>query len=114
MMCASPKVRVGWNLGSPWIVTHGSSPRFVDTTDPIEEASRRELELEFHRAISRLSPKLLTIVVLRYSENLTYEEVAETLRISVGTVKSRLARAHEALDRELTPVLDRMYFGHRG
>jgi RNA polymerase sigma-70 factor (ECF subfamily) len=78
---------------------------------PSASASRRELEQAVQLAISRLSPKLRTIVVLRYVENLSYEEVAETLAISLGTVKSRLARAHEALDRELTPVLDRHYLG---
>lgn len=78
---------------------------------PSVSASRHELELAIQRAISRLSPKLRAIVVLRYSENLSYEEVSETLRISLGTVKSRLARAHEALDRELTPVLDKHYLG---
>ncbi|MEZ5979902.1 MAG: sigma-70 family RNA polymerase sigma factor [Planctomycetota bacterium] len=78
---------------------------------PSHSASRRELEEEIQRAISRLSPKLRAITVLRYIESLSYEEIAETLRISLGTVKSRLARAHRALDRELTPVLDRHYLG---
>jgi RNA polymerase sigma-70 factor, ECF subfamily len=83
--------------------------RVVDM--PSVSASRRELEHAIQQAISRLSPKLRTIIVLRYVENLSYEEVAETLSISLGTVKSRLARAHEALDRELTPVLDKHYLG---
>lgn len=78
---------------------------------PSVSASRREFEQAIQLAISRLSPKLRTIVVLRYTQNLSYEEVSETLRISLGTVKSRLARAHEALDRELTPVLDKHYLG---
>lgn len=78
---------------------------------PSASASRHELEAEVHKAIQRLSPKLRAIIVLRYIENLSYEEVSESLRISLGTVKSRLARAHEALDRELTPVLDRHYLG---
>ena len=78
---------------------------------PSASASRHELEQEIQHAISRLSPKLRTIIVLRYVENLSYEEVAETLKISLGTVKSRLARAHEALDRELTPLLDKHYLG---
>jgi RNA polymerase sigma-70 factor (ECF subfamily) len=78
---------------------------------PSVSASRRELEQAIQLAISRLSPKLRTIIVLRYIEHLSYEEVSETLRISLGTVKSRLARAHEALDRELTPVLDKHYLG---
>ncbi len=78
---------------------------------PSSSASRHELEAEIQRAIDRLSPNLRQIIVLRYIENLSYEEVAETLDISLGTVKSRLSRAHEALDRELTPVLDRHFLG---
>jgi RNA polymerase sigma-70 factor (ECF subfamily) len=78
---------------------------------PANSASRHELESEIQRAIDRLSPKLRTIIVLRYLENLSYEELAETLAISLGTVKSRLSRAHGALDRELTPVLDKHYLG---
>jgi RNA polymerase sigma-70 factor (ECF subfamily) len=95
----------------------GSSDRaFTEPSDPTVEmpsvsASRRELENVVQVAISRLSPKLRSITVLRYIESLSYDEIAETLRISLGTVKSRLARAHEALDRELTPVLDRHYLG---
>jgi RNA polymerase sigma-70 factor (ECF subfamily) len=76
---------------------------------PAAAASRHELEDEIQRAISRLSPKMRAITVLRYIENLSYDEIAETLHISIGTVKSRLSRAHQALDRELTPVLDRHY-----
>ncbi|MBI5432670.1 MAG: sigma-70 family RNA polymerase sigma factor [Planctomycetes bacterium] len=78
---------------------------------PQAAASRHELENEIQRAITRLSPKLRAITVLRYVESLSYEQISETLHISLGTVKSRLARAHEALDRELTPVLDRFYLG---
>lgn len=86
-------------------------PRDEATELPSHAASRRELEEEIQRAIGRLSPKLRSITVLRYVENLSYEELAETLSISLGTVKSRLSRAHEALDRELTPVLDKHYLG---
>ena len=78
---------------------------------PMASASRVELEQEIQRAISRLSPKLRTVIVLRYIENQSYDEISQTLQISIGTVKSRLARAHDALDRELTPVLDRHYLG---
>lgn len=78
---------------------------------PAASATRHELEHEIQRAITRISPKFRTVIVLRYIENLSYEEISETLRVSLGTVKSRLARAHEALDKELTPVLDRHYLG---
>ncbi len=89
------------------------SPRFELSDDradlPSAVASRHELEDEVQRAINRLSPKLKKIIVLRYCESLSYEEVAEVLRISLGTVKSRLSRAHDALDRELTPVIDKHF-----
>ncbi len=76
---------------------------------PLAAAARRELECDIQAAITRLSPKMRAITVLRYVESLSYEAIAETLEISLGTVKSRLSRAHAALDRELTPVLDRHY-----
>ena len=78
---------------------------------PTSRASRKELEDEIQNALGRLSEKLQGIVTLRYFENLSYDQIAETLQISLGTVKSRLSRAHEALDRELTPVLDKHYLG---
>jgi len=76
---------------------------------PSDTASRHELEAAIQRATDRLSDKLRAIVVLRYGQNLSYDELAETLGVSLGTVKSRLSRAHEALDRELAPVLDRHF-----
>jgi RNA polymerase sigma-70 factor (ECF subfamily) len=79
------------------------------TEAPPAAAARHELETEIQDAIARLSPKMRAITVLRYVESLSYEEIAEVLQISLGTVKSRLSRAHEALDRELTPVLDKYY-----
>ena len=78
---------------------------------PMQVASRHELELEVQKSMNRLSEKLCSILVLRYMQGLSYDEIAETLEISLGTVKSRLSRAHDALNRELTPVLDRHYLG---
>ena len=93
----------------------GGTQRYDPTDEKVEmpmaAASRHELEHEVQRAIGRLSEKLQTITVLRYNESLSYEQISETLQISLGTVKSRLARAHRVLDRELTPVLDRYYLG---
>ena len=57
------------------------------------------------REIERLSPKLSTILKLRELEGLTYEELAETLKISKGTVESRLFRAREKLARRLRDIL---------
>ncbi len=57
----------------------------------------RPLDERVHRAIQELSPKLRAIVSLRYLGGLSYEEIAEVLELSMGTVKSRLFLAHETL-----------------
>ena len=78
---------------------------------PADAASRHELEEEVQQAILRLSPKMRVITVLRYVQGLSYEQIGEALEVSLGTVKSRLYRAHAALDRELTPVIDKHFLG---
>lgn len=85
----------------------GLEPADEGAISPIESAATEELELEVQAAITRLSPKMRGITVLRYMQGLSYEEISISLGISLGTVKSRLARAHQTLDRELTPLLDR-------
>jgi RNA polymerase sigma-70 factor (ECF subfamily) len=63
-----------------------------------------ELGGEVGRAVRSLSDKLGVVVVLRYLEGLAYEEIAQVLEISVGTVKSRLNRAHLELAERLRGV----------
>jgi len=65
---------------------------------PRESASVHEMGDQVQEAISQLSPKLRVILALRYLEQMSYEELAATLELSMGTVKSRLARAHLALE----------------
>ena len=72
--------------------------------DPQEAATRAETERKVHAALDRLSPKLRAVVVLRYFENLSYEDLADVLQTSIGTVKSRLNRAHAALEGILGPL----------
>lgn len=57
----------------------------------------RPLDERVQQALQALSPKLRAIVSLRYLDGLSYEEIAEVLEISLGTVKSRLFLAHETL-----------------
>ena len=71
-------------------------------------ARRSELAREVGQAISRLNPRLSVVVVLRYLEGLGYEEIAEILELPLGTVKSRLNRAHAALEQDLGPRLDQL------
>ena len=57
----------------------------------------REREREVEAALQRLSEKLRTVVVLRHSAGLSYDEIAETLDLPLGTVKRRLFDAMEKL-----------------
>lgn len=83
----------------------GADPVVDSAPGPSSHAEQRELDAHVHARIQRLSPKLRAILVLRYLEGLSYEELSETLEVSMGTVKSRLARAHVALERSLSGTL---------
>jgi RNA polymerase sigma-70 factor (ECF subfamily) len=63
---------------------------------------RRELADTVRGAISELSPKLRMPILLKYVEGLSYEEIAEALGCSIGTVSSRLNRGHKELARKLS------------
>ena len=73
---------------------------------PEDAAARAEFAAEVRAAIARLNPKLSVVVILRYTEGLGYEEIAGTLGLPLGTVKSRLSRAHAALEEDLGSKLD--------
>ncbi len=74
---------------------------------PFESPALQELQTDVRKAIAGLSEKLREVVILRYFENLPYDDIAARLNISLGTVKSRLFRAHEALEHWLAPTLHR-------
>lgn len=57
-------------------------------------------------ALERLNPLFKEAVVLRDLADLSYEEIAEVLNVSLGTVKSRILRGREALRVELAGCLD--------
>ncbi len=58
------------------------------------------------RALEKLNPNFRAAVVLRDIEDLSYEEIAAVLEISLGTVKSRILRGREALRKILEGRLD--------
>ena len=69
---------------------------------PFEQALDSETRTLIERALTRINPVFRTAVVLRDIQNLSYEEIAEILQVSLGTVKSRILRGREALRKELT------------
>ncbi len=58
------------------------------------------------RAVEGLPDDLRTAITLRELEGLSYEEIAQAMDCPIGTVRSRIFRAREAIDRELGPLLD--------
>ncbi len=77
---------------------HSSEP------SPVSRTYSSELNARIHQALDRLRPDHKEILLLREFEGFDYEELARVLGCKKGTVKSRLARAREALRQELTTM----------
>ena len=58
------------------------------------------------RAVEALPEELRTAISLREVEGLSYDEIASKMGCPIGTVRSRIFRAREAIDAELKPLLD--------
>ena len=66
-----------------------------------ETYHRRQVAESVRGAIGELTPKLRLPILLKYVEGLSYDEIAEALGVSIGTVSSRLNRGHKMLARKL-------------
>ncbi len=64
---------------------------------PDDKIYRREISDEVQKTIGTLKPKFRLPILLKYVENLSYQEIAEILDCSIGTVSSRLNRGHKML-----------------
>lgn len=116
--------RIAINTAKNWLVSQGRrAPTSTETE--IEEAETfddgeqlrdlntpdamlltRQVGDAVNRAIEALPEDLKTAIVLRELEGLSYEEIAETMNCPIGTVRSRIFRAREAIAEELRPVLN--------
>jgi RNA polymerase sigma factor (sigma-70 family) len=68
----------------------------------LQEMLRDEQEERVQQVVAQLPEEQRIVVVLRYTEGLSYEDIAEVLGCRRGTVASRLNRAHKALERRLS------------
>jgi RNA polymerase sigma-70 factor (ECF subfamily) len=77
-----------------------------DNQTPDAELLSRQIAETVNRAIEALPQDLRTAVTLREIEGLSYEEIAEAMNCPIGTVRSRIFRAREAIAQQLRPLLD--------
>jgi RNA polymerase sigma-70 factor, ECF subfamily len=77
--------------------------RELDTPEALVQSE--EIRDTINRAIHALPEELRTAILLREIEGLSYEEIAQTMECPVGTVRSRIFRAREAIDKALAPLL---------
>jgi RNA polymerase sigma-70 factor (ECF subfamily) len=84
-----------------------ASPLEKETTteDPLSLLVQKERERKIEQAINSLPPKYKAVFMLKVYEDLSYKEIAQTLKISLGTVMSRLFRARERLQKLLKDVV---------
>ena len=68
---------------------------------------RTEIETDVQRIVAKLPAEQRIVVVLRYTEGLSYDEIAAIAGCSPGTVASRLNRAHKILERKLSHLRSR-------
>ncbi len=71
---------------------------------PFDQMATKEMQAVVRRALEKIPGPFRSAVLLRDLEGLSYEEVAEILDISVGTVKSRILRGRRALREQLEPL----------
>ncbi len=76
-----------------------------DIESPERLMLRDEIEATVHRAIAALPEDLRTALTLREFDGLSYEDIAAVMQCPVGTVRSRIFRAREAVDKALQPLL---------
>jgi len=76
-----------------------------DANTPESEMEGREIAATVNRAMDALPKDLRTAITLREIEGLSYEEIASVMNCPVGTVRSRIFRARDAIAAELRPLL---------
>ena len=83
-----------------------SGIRLRDNDTPERELMRQQMEQTVMRAVQDLPEELRVASTLREVEGMSYEEIAEKMDCPIGTVRSRIFRARDAIDEQLRPLMD--------
>ena len=116
--------RIAINTAKNWLVSHGRKVPTATTLDseeseeleyahwlrdtdtPEQMLMSRQIADTVNAAVAALPEDLRTAVTLREIEGLSYEEIAQVMECPIGTVRSRIFRAREAIAERLRPLLD--------
>jgi RNA polymerase sigma-70 factor (ECF subfamily) len=86
---------------------HGpGAGRLHESATPERELMRQQVEQTVFSTVQALPEELRVAITLREVDGLSYDEIAEKMGCPIGTVRSRIFRAREAIDEKLRPVLD--------
>lgn len=100
------KDNIAYSLDEPLLTEEGEVSRELAATgsDPQEVLDAKERQLYIRQALEELAPEFRAVLVLREFQGLNYEEIARVLGCSLGTVKSRLSRARQALKEKVAQL----------
>lgn len=84
---------------------YGISERLMDHSTPEHLLLSDEIADTVRQVIEGLPDELRTAITLREFDGMSYEDIAQTMSCPVGTVRSRIFRAREAIDKKLSPLL---------
>ena len=84
----------------------GNEPQLQGMDTPEQLILNEEIMTTLNKAIEDLPEEMLLAFKLREFEGLSYEEIALAMDCPIGTIRSRLFRAREAIDKQLTPLLE--------
>lgn len=83
----------------------GGESALKEYASPEHEMLKDEIQAAVTQAINALPEDLRTAIILRELEGMSYEEIAVTMECPIGTVRSRIFRARESIDKVLRPLL---------
>ncbi|PKQ72998.1 RNA polymerase sigma factor RpoE [Aeromonas sobria] len=86
--------------------SYGGGEALQEVATPENLALTDEIQRTVFAAIEALPEDLRTAITLRELEGLSYEEIAEIMDCPVGTVRSRIFRARDAIDKKLKPLIE--------
>lgn len=85
--------------------TFDESDNLTDNSTPESELASREIAQTVNKAIEDLPEELRNAIVMREIDGMSYEDIAQSMNCPIGTVRSRIFRAREAIATRLRPIL---------